>query len=162
MSTTIKLLTDTLAQVKGMTLMTLADFSDADMLHRPCDKANHATWQLGHLATATLSMIGGVDPSLAPPADKAAQFAKETSGSDDASKFPNKAAVIAYFTDSIDKAIAWAGKLSEADLTKPGPEMVRQFAPELINLPIAISIHTAMHMGQFQVIRRSLGKPLLF
>lgn len=40
-------------QTKGMVDMFLKDFSDADMFFRPAKTANHAIWQIGHLANST-------------------------------------------------------------------------------------------------------------
>ena len=56
--------------------------------------------------------------------------------------------------------MAAVGKLSDADLDKPtsGPANINTVGG-LLNL---ISNHTMMHGGQFSVVRRKLGKPVLF
>src|SRR5271170_7679494 len=56
--TQMELSADVLTRNLEMLRMTLADFSDADMLVRPCPGANHAAWQLGHLTAAETRMTG--------------------------------------------------------------------------------------------------------
>ena len=52
--------------------------------------------------------------------------------------------------------------MTEADLDRPCAGSMATFAPTLGKLLILISTHTLMHGGQIQVIRRVLGKPILF
>ena len=55
------------------------------------------------------------------------------------------------------------GKESDPDqLTHPTPGPMADFAPTVGHLVLMIGGHTLMHLGQMQVIRRKLGKPLLF
>jgi len=42
------------------------------------------------------------------------------------------------------------------------PKEFQKFAPKLVNLLLLVSNHTTMHAGQFTVVRRKLGKPVLF
>ena len=58
--------------------------------------------------------------------------------------------------------IAALSKLSDADLDRPTTGPMAQFAPTLGQLFLAASNHTLMHAGQFTVVRRKLGKPVLF
>jgi uncharacterized damage-inducible protein DinB len=143
---------------------TLGDFSDADMLVRPCPNANHAAWQLGHLAVAEAGILNSVKEGLvaAPPAEFAAKFTKETVSSDDANFFPKKAALLAQFGKINDAVIAWAKTLSPADLDKPTTGRMAAFVPTTGHVLGMLSNHIMMHMGQFQVTRRKLGKPILF
>ena len=51
----------------------------------------------------------------------------------------------------------------EADLDKPGPEMIcREYAPTVAAMLMVLGTHWLMHAGQFVPIRRKLGKPPLF
>ena len=52
-------------------------------------------------------------------------------------------------------------KMSEADLEKANTGPVAKFAPTLAALIILISNHTLMRAGQFTVVRRKLGKPIV-
>lgn len=143
--------------------MTLADFSDADLMVRPVPNANHTNWQLGHLVvseTDLLKMIGAKMPDLPPGfADK---YTKAASAGDDAAKFLSKQQLLAQCDKTRAAAAAFTKELSDQQLAAPGPEPLRRMAPTVADLIAMLSVHTAMHLGQFQVIRRKLGKPILF
>ena len=70
---------------------TVDDFSDAELMSRPCDGANHANWQLGHMVVGCNFMMGPVGAkSVVLPAEFVAMYTKETASSDDAQKFASK------------------------------------------------------------------------
>lgn len=158
-------LVDVLNGNLGMIRMTLADFSDQDMLVRPAPSANHAIWQLGHLAVTEpwmLSKAGFPQALPEPPAGWNEKFNPKSNKTNDAAFFPKKDEVLAYY-DKVRAAFAsWVVTLKEADLEKPMPDPIKGFAPTLGQLVLMMPIHAAMHVGQFQVIRRALGKPVLF
>jgi len=162
--TPAELLADNLSRTFKMMTDTLADFSDADLLVRPCPGANHAAWQLGHLAMAEVGLLNGVkEGSLAtPPADFASKFTKETSSNDDPAFFPKKAAILDQFTKTNNAVVAWIKTLKPADLDQPITGRMAAFVPTVGHLAAMLSGHVMMHTGQFQVIRRKLGKPILF
>jgi hypothetical protein len=160
--TTSELLAANIKQTKGMVDSFLADFTEDQMLFRPAKSANHATWQLGHLASSTRGMMGGCDPSLASPLAKDPRFNKEAATIDDPNKFPKKQETMKLFDEAMDAAAAWVGKLDEAELSKPSPEGLRSFAPTIGNVALLLGVHPMMHIGQFTVMRRALGKPVLF
>ena len=162
MMSVAQLLVDNIKLSKMMTENLLADFSEQDMLFRPAKGANHATWQIGHLATATWGMMQGCDPTTKSPVADETRFKKEAAGGDDAAQFPKKAEVIKMFTDAMDAAAAWAGKLTEADMAKPSPERMQKFAPTVGNVALLLASHPMMHLGQYTVARRALGKPVIF
>ncbi len=64
------------------------------------------------------------------------------------------------FNQTRTATLAAVAKLSDADLDKPakGPANISNLGG-LLNL---VAIHSIMHGGQFSVIRRKLGKPVLF
>ena len=53
----IELLTRNLNQSAEMLKMTLADFTDEELLTRPVTGANHPLWQVGHLCSAETFLI---------------------------------------------------------------------------------------------------------
>ncbi|MSR80642.1 MAG: hypothetical protein EXS11_07930 [Gemmataceae bacterium] len=59
-------------------------------------------------------------------------------------------------------SIASLGKMSEADLDKPNTGYLAPKAPTFGNLFELAAQHFIMHSGQVSVIRRKLGKPVLF
>ncbi len=144
---------------------TLADFSEADMLCRPAPKANHALWQLGHLVNSETKMLGAIAPGMAPalPGDFNKTFGHDRTDCNDAAKFGfSKDQLLEMFGKARQATIAWVKTARLPELDKPSPEPVRSFAPTLGHLAMAVVGHTTMHVGQFQVIRRALGKPVLF
>jgi hypothetical protein len=161
--TQLELCADRLARSLELVKMTLADFTDDDMLVRPGDGANHAAWQIGHLIASEARMIGGAkgqSPQL--PPGLAEKFTKETAASNDAAAFPTKEQLLEGLTKVRSGSIEWTRSLKPEQFGQSGPERIRAIAPTLEHLPILIVEHTAMHVGQFQVIRRKLGKPVLF
>jgi hypothetical protein len=75
-----ELIADQIQRSFGMLTMTLADFSDAEILMRPVPGANNVAWQLGHLVAAETMMLSAMKPGAAPelPAGFADKFNKET------------------------------------------------------------------------------------
>ena len=143
---------------------TLDDFSDADLLVRPAPGANHAAWQIGHLIASEARMLTGApgNPAIELPAGFMEKFTKQTATSDDAGAFPKKAELLDLFTRTRTATAKWVAALTPEQLEQPGPERLRGMAPTYRHLAALIPEHTAMHVGQFQVIRRKLGKPILF
>ena len=61
-----------------------------------------------------------------------------------------------------DRQTGEAFHLTDADLEKATPGDMAPFAPRIVDLLILLANHTLMHAGQFTVVRRKLGKPVLF
>jgi DinB superfamily len=162
--TQMELAADVLARNLEMLKMTLADFSDADMLVRPCPAANHAAWQLGHLTAAETRLTGMFQATGIPelPAGFEAKFTKETASNDDPAFYPKKAVLLDQFIKTRLAAAAWIKTLKPSDLDRPSPEKFAARIPTLGHVVAMLPAHLAMHVGQFQVIRRKLGKPVLF
>jgi hypothetical protein len=144
-----EILVDLLSKDLEMLKMTLSDFSDADMLVRPTPAANHTTWQLGHLIASETSMVNSIKAGAMPelPAGFKEKFTPETTKSDDAGAFPKKNELLAQFEKTRAATAKWARSLTEKDYAIPSPESMRQWVPTV---------------GHMQVIRRKLGKPILF
>jgi hypothetical protein len=140
-----------------MLMRTLSDFSDADIYVRPCPGANHTAWQLGHLTVSEANMMGAY--KLPEGYDK--KFTKETCGKDDPKFFGSKAELLDQLNKTRAATIAWVKAAKPADLDKPAPERMQRMCPTMGHLVGLLPTHLAMHMGQMQVIRRKLGKPIL-
>jgi hypothetical protein len=156
-----ELLSQNILQSKGMFDSLLKDFTDADMMFRPAKTANHAIWQVGHLANSARNMVSACDPSVAFPFEDDPRFGKSKASIDDPAAFPSKAELLGRFDQAMDIAAGWVAKLSDADLAKPTPERMHRFAPTFGNVAIMLASHPMMHLGQFSVTRRALGKPIL-
>jgi hypothetical protein len=142
----------------------VSDLSDADLFIRPTPKANHIAWQLGHVIAGDLYLIKSQLPDAAYP-ELPAGFV-EAYGAEGASKdgpegFLTKDEYLALFDMVRAATIAELGALSDADLDRPTTGDMAAFAPTLGHLFLGASNHTLMHAGQFTVVRRLLGKPVL-
>jgi hypothetical protein len=159
-----ELMADVLGRDVGTMKATLGDFSDQDMLARPAPAANHAAWQLGHLVVAETNCINAVKPGSMPelPAGFAERFTKDTAKKDSPADFPSKEELLRLFEKTRAATAAWVKTLSPQDYATPTPEKLRGWVPTVGHLVVAMTAHPAMHIGQFQVIRRKLGKPVLF
>ena len=161
--TLAEFLAGSLARTGDMLKMTIADFSDADFLVRPTPTANHTAWQIGHLIASESGMVAACGaPKTDLPPGFAARFTKETAKLDDPKAFPTKKELLDLFDKVRNSSATFAKSLTDQDLAKPGPEQMRRMAPTVADLLNMSNHHIMMHLGQLQVIRRKLGKPLLF
>jgi hypothetical protein len=152
-----------LEATKGNLPMYVRDFSDADLLVRPVPGANHAAWQIGNVILGDVFFVSQELPDT--PYPELPKGFAELHGRDGASKdegFLTKAEYLALFEQVRDATIAAVGRLTDADLDRPVTGKGKVLAPTLGRLFLMMSNHTLMHAGQFTVIRRKLGKPVLF
>jgi hypothetical protein len=145
--------------------MYVSDLSDADFLVRPVPNANHIAWQVGHLINAECDLVhkaipGGTD--MERPAGFKEQYTKDTAAVDPLKGFTKKAELLALFNRAREATLAALEKMSDADLDRPTEGQMAKFAPTLGAMMLLQSNHTLMHAGQFTVLRRKLGKPILF
>lgn len=141
------------------------DFTDAELFVRPVPGANHAAWQIGNVIGGDVHLVKdqlpeAVFPEL--PAGFMDQHGPKGAKDDGLTGFLTKAEYIELLSKVRAATIAALETLTEADLDRPTVGNMAQFAPTLGRLFLAISDHTMMHAGQFSVIRRLLGKPVLF
>jgi hypothetical protein len=147
----------------GMLTSTVADLTDAELLTRPAPGANHANWQLGHILSVENRLgkaIGVAGPDL--PPDFADKYAKAASANDGAANFASKDMLVPLLEATRAATIEWLKTATPEQLAAPAPEGVRRLAPTVIDLMVLFGNHFAMHIGQMQVLRRKLGKPILF
>ncbi len=163
--TAVKAIQDALESTKGFLNWYVADFTDADLLVRPIPNANHAAWQIGNVIVGDVFLLRSELPNATLPQLPAGfmeQHGKEGAADDNAAHFMTKAQYLKLFAEVRDAVIAELGKLCDADLDRESTSDMKSFAPTIGKLFQAISDHTMMHVGQFSVIRRKLGKPVLF
>lgn len=160
---TTELLADSLQRNLMMADWMLSDFSDADMLVRPLPGANHAAWQIGHLAVSEARMGKMLKPAMAIelPAAFSEKFTKETASIDNPEKFPKKAELLDQLAKVRAASVAIVKSMNESDLAKPTQGHMAESFPTHGHFVNLIPAHLAMHVGQIQVIRRKLGKPHL-
>jgi hypothetical protein len=159
-----QMIVDILQRTLQMVNAHLESFTDAEMFVRPCPGANHATWQVGQFTTAEVHMIGAlagdIYPALPPGYDE--KFKPETAKIDDPAKFPSKKELLDHFKAVRQATVQWVKTLSDEQLNKPLDEKWHRFAKTVGDMLIMQGMHNAMHIGQIQVIRRKLEKPVMF
>lgn len=162
--TPIELLSDCISRNCDILKLTVSDFSEQEMLMRPVPSANHAAWQIGHLIGGLAHMFGMVDSGIIPAvlAELGGKFSGKTADIDDPGFFGSKTQLLEGFSVAHGAVCEWVKTLAEQDLSRPMPEKIASFAPTIGHLIVMTGTHIAMHTGQIQVIRRKLGKPLLF
>ncbi|GIW79868.1 MAG: hypothetical protein KatS3mg105_1675 [Gemmatales bacterium] len=139
----------------------VSDLSDADLLVRPVDGANHIAWQLGHLIASECRMLQAIPGATPPdlPAGFAEKHDRNKTGEDQG--FATKAEYMELFEKVRQSTKAALENLSESDLDKPNPTELSRLAPTLGSVFLLAANHELMHAGQFAVIRRKLGKPIV-
>ena len=155
-------LSDSYRQSSAMLRTHLGDFSEADMLTRPVENANHAAWHVGHLTAGTAGLLNAVTPGAvpAPPAEFEERHGSKGAKLNDG--FESKEQLLKRFDQVTEQSVAWLQKLTDAEMDKPTPEFMHPFAKTVGHLALMHVPHVDMHLGQIQVIRRKLGKPVLF
>lgn len=153
-----------IARAKMVTDMLLGDLSDAELLTRPVPGANHVAWQLGHIIVS-LNYFGeiilpGSMPAL--PAQFAEQHAKETATSDQSTDFLTKQAYLDLLDGQRQAFADLLAKVPDSRLEEAAPAEMQGYAARISDLVTLVAEHEMMHSGQFSVVRRKLGKPVVF
>src|SRR5215207_3987215 len=93
----------------------VADFSEADMLVRPAENANHAAWQLGHLVGSFGALINTGMPGAFRSEPQEFMERHSGKGAKLNDGFAPKADLLAKFNDANERAVQWMLNLSDAD-----------------------------------------------
>ena len=141
----------------------LKDLSDADLLVRPVPEANHIAWQLGHLINSEVQMHKAIPgaATMVLPAGWSAQYTKETSRAESPASFLTKAEYLSTYRKVRAHSLEVLASLPEPILDKPTEGRLASIAPSIGSLFALIAYHPMMHVGQFVVVRRKLGKPVV-
>lgn len=139
------------------------DLADADLLARSVPRSNHIAWQLGHMIGGTREMLAAIGrETFALPNGFVEAHSRDTALSDDPAAFATKAEYLTLMDQAKSASLAAVEATPEADLDKPGPERMREYAPTIGAVLMLLGTHWLMHSGQFVPIRRKLGKKPLF
>jgi hypothetical protein len=141
----------------------LQDLSDADLLVRPHPDAHHSAWQLGHLILSECHMVRGVSPQYAfdLPTECIAKHDKAAASRSQLADFYTKDTYLSLMEQVREATFSAVKHFSQDDLSLPGPEAMRSYAPKVGSVFLAIANHEMMHSGQLAVVRRVLGKPVV-
>jgi hypothetical protein len=141
----------------------ISDLTDAELLMRPVPGANHIAWQLGHLISAEISLLSAIPggSKLELPSGFAERHGKDMAAVEPPKNFLTKAEYLSIFKKVREQTFAKLDALPEADLDKKNTGPLQQFCPTIGSLFLLVANHQMMHAGQFAVLRRKLGKPIL-
>jgi DinB superfamily len=139
----------------------LADLNDTDLLHRPAPGCNHINWQVGHCIAAEHATVSKALPGAMPPlpAGFAEKYNGETAKLDDPKSFCTKAELLRVYGEQRAATLAALEKASAADLDKPCTGWTPNLGAMFTGMA---SLHWLMHVGQWTVVRRELGRAPLF
>jgi hypothetical protein len=154
-----------LESTRSMLEMFVADFSDADLQVRPVPNANHAAWQIGNVIAGDMFMVQAVLPDAEfpeLPQGFADRHGSKGAAIDGPEGLLTKDEYLGLLKSTRAATIASLDGLTDADLDRPTEGSVAAYAPTLGMIYLMAASHTLMHAGQFSVIRRVLGKPVLF
>lgn len=159
----IELLTSSLGTSRQVMEWIVSDLSDADLLVRPVPEANHFAWQLGHVVLSERNIVREQLPHAAMP-ELPPGFAELHASPPPAGdgRYLSKAEYLEHLGRVREATIAVLAGLSEADLSRPTSGPLASFFPTLGSIFTMLSDHFYMHLGQASVVRRKLGKPVLF
>jgi hypothetical protein len=76
--------------------------------------------------------------------------------------FLNKAEYLDLLAATHEATMASLATLSDADLDRPVKGDASRSAPTLGDLFLNVSGNQGIHQGQFTIVRRKLGKPVLY
>lgn len=141
----------------------ISDLDDADSMRRPGEGCNHLAWQLGHLISSEVQLLDKVAPGqgIELPDGFADAHSKEACRNDDPASFHGKQTYLDLFDQVRVASLSALDAYPQSDLDNPAPESFREFCPTMGDLFTLIATHPMMHAGQFVIVRRQLGKPIV-
>jgi DinB superfamily len=154
----------TLTSTADVMKMYLGDLADADLTVRPVPAANNIAWQLAHLCTAEKYLLAEDLPAAKYPDLPAgiSELGNERTGKvDPKGGYLTKAQYLECFEKLRAATVAAVEKMSDTDFDAATKGSMAKFAPTVGDLLILTANHTLMHAGQFTVVRRALGKPVV-
>jgi len=152
------------ANISSTVLKTyISDLDDADLMNRPGEGCNHLAWQLGHLISSEVHLLNSVAPGqgIALPEGFAEAHSKDQSNNDNPDDFHSSAEYVELFNKTREASLSALDGFADSDLDNPAPEDFRSFCPTMGDMFTLIATHPMMHAGQFVVVRRQTGKPIL-
>ena len=137
----------------------VADLDDNQMVCQPANVPNHPAWIIGHLTFSLQQIAGecGVSPWL--PEDWEGKFGTGSTPVAAPSVYPDKESLLGILEDSKERLWSAIRFLGKAGLAKPLPDVRYQDQfPTVAHAVVHIlSGHTAQHLGQLTVWRRTMN-----
>ncbi|MCO6432287.1 MAG: DinB family protein [Deltaproteobacteria bacterium] len=141
----------------------ISDLEESEILVRPAPSASHIAYQLGHLIVSEYNSMQCLAPGLSPALSEEfiSAHAKENQGSSSSELFYQKNEYVELGEAQREATLGILQSYDEDRLSDPGPEKMRSYAPTAGHVFIMQGVHQLNHSGQFVVVRRLLGKPVL-
>lgn len=139
----------------------VADVAAAEMVAQPNGIVNHPAWVIGHL-THTCELLGGAIGLAAwLPEDWARRFGTGSVPRADVGAYETKNDALAILLDARVRIAGAMDGLSDARWDEPFPDAsYRDVFPTIRHAITQILVgHTAYHIGQLTIWRRSMGLP---
>jgi hypothetical protein len=142
----------------------LEDITPEELVARPVAGANNIAWQLGHLISAERNLVEAAAPGSMPglPPGFVERHKKEKASSDDPDDYLSKDEYLRLAKDVRAATLRVLDKLTDADLDKPATGRVPPFCKTAGDCFALIGPHWSSHAGQWVVLRRKLGRPVMF
>lgn len=141
----------------------LDDLTPEEFQHRPCLGANNASWIVGHLTCVDRAQLNRLEAAPLPPLPQGfiERFATtKAAATGTVADFGDAHELIRHFDEHRDLLIRTVERLPDSVLASPPTWDSPLFVDRGESL-LFLGLHTAMHLGQLSVIRRSLGRPPL-
>jgi len=137
------------------------DLKPDEYLHRPCSGGNATAWILGHIIMTDRSVLKRAGVSDLPPVPEG--FEQRFSRDEQAPKatdFGDVTILLPLFNRHRELLIEAVSEMSPAALEKPLDKPHPLYGSRTWEaIHFASGVHTATHVGQITIIRRSMGKP---
>ncbi len=141
----------------------LGDLTHEEMMKRPHAGCNHLIWQVGHLVASEHNIVDKVAPGHMPalPDGFTDKYTSETTHSDNAADFHSKDELMALSAACREGTLKALAAMSDEQLAGPAPEEMQSYAPTVAAALSMQGSHWLMHCGQWVILRRELGKPIV-
>lgn len=142
----------------------LEDITPEEMLARSVAGANNIAWQLGHLISSERHLVEAAAPGSMPelPPGFRERHSKEKAASDNAADYLTKDEYLRLAKDVRAATLKALDTMSDADFDKPATGRVPPFIKTAGDCFVLIGPHWSSHAGQWVVLRRKLGRPVMF
>ena len=159
----IEIIESSLLTAERLALMYLDDLSDEDLMQRPGLNCNTVNWQLGHLILSDHRMLAGWLGDRLPdlPTGFAQRYDKQNAAADDPKQFDTKEQLLQVYHQQRQSLLQQLKRISEDDLQTESDAAIRGYAPTVGVALSMLPIHWMMHVGQWIVLRRQLGREVL-
>lgn len=142
----------------------LDDMNQEEWLERAVTGSNHVTWQVGHLLKSTAGLAATTMPGKLPelPNGFGEHYTSETAGSDSLDDFHPREELMSLYEEQYAALCSAVESLTDEALSQPVPESISRLGKSVGEIAAFQPLHWLMHVGQWAIIRRKLGRPPLF